>query len=143
MMSEVELRYYTYEWDKPFDPNEYRSPKAITLLYENFLRAERNLNRANDELAKLREQTQQEIAALKKTIGEREKDVALLQQELEGYRRRKWFPFILQLLAALSVGVGVNIITGQDNHRYGWLFVGLSILLEGVAFFSLKSEMDR
>ncbi len=127
-MSDVaHVRYQSYDWDRPFDPNEYRSPKAITMLYESWLQAETSLSKAGEE-----------IENLKKRIGELDKANALLQANLDSFQNRKLIPFALQLIAAICVGIGVNILTAKDNPIYGWLFVGISVVLELVAFFVVK-----
>ena len=128
----VQARYRSYEWDKPFDPNEYRSPKAITLLYENYLQAASSLV-----------EFQARVEELRKRVSELDKSKALLEQEVKTLQKGKWIPFVLQLMSAISGGVGVNILTGRKVLVYGWLFIAMFIALEIIAFVILKSEKKR
>jgi len=97
------------------------------MLYESWLQAETSLSKAGEE-----------IEDLKGRISEIDKANALLRAELDSLHSRKWVPFVLQLIAAISVGIGVNILTAKDNPIYGWLFVGISVILELVAFLTVE-----
>lgn len=124
------VKYKSYDWAQPFDPDEYgRNPKAITMLYENWLQSASDLEAAREE-----------VEVLQRRVNELDKSNALLVSELDFYERRKWVPFILQLLAVIFAGIGINLLTGETETSYGWIFLVVSVILEVVAFFMLKSE---
>ena len=63
------LRYRNYDWKQPFDSDEYcRNPKAITMLYEAWLKAEFGLA-----------ETHKENESLKSRLSELEKSYVLLE----------------------------------------------------------------
>lgn len=130
MRKAIQEKYQRYDWAQPFDPEEYRrSPKAITMLYESWLQAEAQLDVANEEIEKLRSQ-----------LGNLDKKQALLSAELQALKKRKWIPFILQLVSAISGGIGVNLITSGASKEYGITFVAIFAMLELIAFFVIKME---
>jgi hypothetical protein len=125
----AQSRLANYGWDKPFDANEYRkNPKAIELLYEEMLEA-------TLELIDVREQNRQLMAR----VAELDKANALLEKEKFSLRRQSVITFTLQTIAVILSGVGVNLLT-SDGNRYGWLFLVTALVLEGVAFFVVKSR---
>lgn len=130
MEDPTQNRYKSYDWSKPFDPAEYRgSSKAITMLYENWLEA-------SSELVKTRE----EIIEIRKKYVELDKSHAILSSEKEAARKRRWTPFTLQSIAVVCGGIGVNLLTGESNKEYGWVFLLISLVLEILAFIVVKVE---
>ncbi|MBK9940600.1 MAG: hypothetical protein IPP13_03120 [Kouleothrix sp.] len=123
-------RYKSYDWSKPFDPAEYRgSSKAITMLYENWLEASSQLV-----------ETRREIEEIKKLYTDLDKSHAILSAEKEAAKKRRWTPFILQSVAVVCGGIGVNLLTGDTNKEYGWIFLLISLILEILAFIVVKAE---
>lgn len=123
-------RYKSYDWSKPFDPAEYRgSSKAITMLYENWLET-------SSQLA----ETRTEIEEIRKLYTELDKSHAILSAEREAAKNRRWIPFILQSIAVICGGIGVNLLTGDTNKEYGWIFLAISLILEMLAFIVVKAE---
>ncbi len=124
-------RYQNYNWERPFDPIEYSAnPQAITMLYESYLQVSSDC-----------EEAQEQISVLQKHVGELDKSNALIKSKLESQQKRKWLPFLLQLIAAVLVGIGVNLVTGNPTNWWGWVFVVVSVLLQTIAFQALRSEI--
>ena len=130
-MSDVtRQRYGQYDWDQPFDADEYRkSPKAITMLYESWLEKSLEL-----------EESRKETESLRQNFNELDKSKALLTSKLETSQKQRWLPFVLQFVAVIAIGLGVNIVSTHTNEVYGWLFIAFSFLLEIVAFITMKME---
>lgn len=127
----VRNRYLQYDWNQPFDADEYRkSAKATSMLYENWLKAAFEL----DESRLLVQNLQQEVYKL-------EKSVTLLNDKLTSDRTQRWFVFSIQLIAVLCIGIGVNLITESTNAPYGWFFVGISVLLEILAYWATQTKV--
>jgi hypothetical protein len=123
------LRYKNYDWEQPFDPNEYRDPKAIRLLYENWLLATVEL-----------EEAQEQINGLKQQSANLDKSNTVLLTENRAYQKRKWLPFVLQFVAVISSGLGINYVTSPGGSQYGWILISISAILELIAFIAVKSE---
>ena len=124
----VLIRHKNYNWDRPFDPEDYSSPEAVRMLYENWLQA-------IIEITELREQ----MDLLTEQATELDKLNAILRTEIKAYHKRKWLPFSLQLVSVLAAGIGINIVTSSTSNSYGWFFIFLSVILEVIAFVDLKS----
>lgn len=125
----VRLRHKNYKWDKPFNPNDYLSPEAITILYENWLQS-------SAEVVELREQVKQ----LNSQNSELDKLNAIYISKNDSQQKRKWLPFSLQLVSIITMGIGVNLATSAQNDYYGWVFITISIILEIIAFITISID---
>lgn len=125
----VRLRHKNYKWDRPFNPNDYLHPEAITILYENWLQS-------SGESSEL----QKQVKLLNRQVAELDKLNAVLSTEKDSHERHKWLPFLLQLVSVICMGIGVNVVTSAGNNYYGWIFIAIAIILEFIAFMSLKLD---
>jgi hypothetical protein len=126
------VRYKSYDWGRPFDPKEYKNAKAITMLYESWLQSSRELEGAKETINHLNAR----VDSLEKKFSDLDKEQAILTVKLGDYKRRKWFPFAIQILATLCIGLGINWISnGGTTVFYGWIFVFLTVVFEVIAFF--------
>ena len=124
-------RHSSYNWEQTFDVDEYRkNPKAISMLYEDVLQA-------TSESEALREK----IESLQQRISELDKVNVILEKEKLSLQKQGWITFVLQLIAVIFGGFGINLLTSSVPTTYGLLFLIASILLELVAFFVMKSEV--
>jgi hypothetical protein len=123
------LRHKNYKWDKPFNPSDYSSPEAITILYENWLQS-------SSEVIELQEQ----VSKLQKDNATLDKEKAILTEKQDNQQKQKWMPFSLQLVSIITVGIGVNLVTSTPSVLYGWVFIAISIVLEIIAFIAVLNK---
>jgi len=102
------------------------------MLHEKYLQAARALVLACEELDSHR-----------KRIAELDRCQAVMALQLDSLNRRRWLPFVLQLVSAICLGIGVNLLTAKSGVGYGWISVILSIVLEVVAYLVVKMEVNR
>jgi len=130
MKNSIRPKYLDYDWNQPFDPNEYcTNPKAIQMLYEETLLTSSKLDASENQ-----------IESLKSKNSDLKIENALQHQEIDNYQHNKWFPFLLQLIAVIGIGIGVNFVTASNVILLGWILIGISTLLEVVAFVFVKSK---
>ena len=124
-MTEVRRqRHLNYDWDRPFDPDEFSdNPRAVTMLYEDWL-----------ETSVALEDAQKKIQRFRKKATEMDKKHALLIQHRNMARRQRWIVFGLQLLAIVFLGVGINLVTSDPSSIFGWIFLAGGVAIEVAAF---------
>jgi len=118
------------EWIKRFNVEDYRdTPQMIEKLYE-----EKQL--ALLEVADLREQVrtmQEEIQALKLNN-------QAYRQRVSYITRQSSHMFILSLLAAVLLGLGVNVATDNPHEWLGWVVIISACFIELIVFMMKPRE---
>ena len=120
------------DWIKKFDVNEYKNNiPMIEKLYEEKQFA----------LTKCFE-LENEVQELNKNMQGMELDRQKLSIQLKENKNNSLIIFVLSLIAAILLGIGVNIITDKPYTWAGWLMVIFSVMLEISAFFFIKQKRD-
>ena len=124
----------TPNWIKPFDVNDYLNNRPmIEKLYE-----ERQM-----ALAKVNE-LEKEISVLLPRIDDLEITLQKLKIQLTEKTSRSLATFVLSLTATISLGIGVNVITSSDTLIWlGWFLVGITVVLEVVAFGLTRTSKEK
>ncbi len=119
----------TPNWIKPFDVTEYldNRPMIEKLYYE-----ERQLALAKSvELEKT-------VSDLSSRIHQLELSEQRLNLRLSEQKRLSFTVFGLSLIATITIGIGVNVLTSSPYEWIGWLLVTISAILEIMAFWLTK-----
>jgi hypothetical protein len=118
----------TPNWIKPFDVTEYLGNRPmIEKLYE-----ERQLALAKSvELEKT-------ISGLSSKIHQLELSEQRLDLKLSEQKNLSFTVFSLSLIATITIGIGVNVLTSSPYEWIGWLLIAISAILEIVAFWLVK-----
>ncbi len=118
----------TPNWIKPFDVTEYLDNRPmIEKLYE-----ERQLALAKSvELEKT-------VSDLSSRIHQLELSEQRLNLKLSEHKRLSFTVFGLSLIATITIGIGVNVLTSSSYEWIGWLLVAISVILEIMAFWLTK-----
>jgi hypothetical protein len=115
----------TPNWIKPFDVTEYLDNRPmIEKLYE-----ERQLALAKSvELEKT-------VSELSARIHQLELNGQRLNLKLSEHKSLSFTVFGLSLIATITIGIGVNVLTSSTYEWIGWLLVAIAAVLEIMAFW--------
>jgi len=120
----------TSDWIKKFDVSEYvQNPPLIEKLHE-----EKQMALAHSlDLEK-------QVHAL----FERNHELELQNQKLllqhNEQKRRSSYVFVLSLIAAITVSIGVNIATDKPYGWVGWIMIVIAISLEIASFWIISKQ---
>ncbi|MBO9390808.1 MAG: hypothetical protein J7482_19065 [Roseiflexus sp.] len=118
----------TPNWLKPFDVNDYLNNRPmIEKLYE-----ERQM-----ALAKVID-LESRITALSSQVRQLELSEQRLRITLAEKTSRSLWAFGISLIATVTVGIGVNLVTSSSSSWIGWFLIIIAVLLESIAFVLTK-----
>lgn len=116
------------EWVIRFDVSEYlQNPPMIKKLYEEKQIAQMSVLELEKKVDRLEVKTHK-----------LELDKQRLEIGTGIARRRSIVIFLLSLLAAILVGIGVNIATSQPFAWTGWIMIIAATVLEIISFINLQ-----
>jgi len=117
----------TPNWIKPFDVNDYLDNRAmIEKLYE-----ERQM-----ALAKVID-LESKVTTLSSQVHQLELSEQRLRIILKEKNARSFWVFGISLIATVTVGIGVNVVTSSSSW-IGWFLIAIALLLEIIAFVLTK-----
>ena len=120
----------TPNWIKPFDVNDYLDNRAmIEKLYE-----ERQM-----ALAKVID-LENKVSTLSEQVHSLELSKQRLEIILSEKTTRSLWAFGISLVATVTMGIGVNVVTSSVLVWLGWFLIGTSVILELIAFFLTRAS---
>jgi len=114
----------TPNWIKPFDVNDYLNNRPmIEKLYE-----ERQM-----ALAKSID-LDRKVSSLSARVHQLELSEQRLRIILAEKTTRSLWAYGISLIATITVGIGVNVVTSSASSWIGWFLIVISVVLEAIAF---------
>jgi len=83
------------------------------------------------------------VRDLEINIHEMELNKQRLEIQLNEANRRSHIVFILTLVAAVLIGLGVNIATSNPSNWAGWVMIVSACILEIIAFFAKPKKSEQ
>ena len=78
------------------------------------------------------------IAALSSQVRQLELSEQRLRITLAEKTSRSLWAFGISLIATVTVGIGVNLVTSSSSSWIGWFLIIIAVLLESIAFVLTK-----
>jgi hypothetical protein len=118
------------DWIKKFDVEDYFNNRPmIEKLYEERQLA---LTTTLDH--------EETIKGLANEVDELRAENLRLALKLRGNKKQSVLIFILSLLAAILISIGVNIVTDKPYTWVGWVLIGSSVVLELIIFMIVSEQ---
>lgn len=114
-------------WIKKFDVNEYmlNRPMIEKLHEEKQFALATNID------------LEQRVNSLTSQVHELDLINERLSGKLDEFRRQSFIVFALSLVAAILVGIGVNIVTDNPYTWVGWVLIVASVVIELIIFLTV------